>query len=318
MHRIFRRALNGATGESKPIISVIIDVRNFSSFSQKCDSVDVAAFIRKVYMKIIDEYFPFASFYKSTGDGLLLTIPWNEGTLEEMSQEVIESCIKCHSEFGDICSGDPATNFSVPDKIGIGVSRGSACRLASGRKTIDYAGRLLNLTARLTDLARPSGIVIDSAFVLDLLSEDQQKIFKEEKVFLKGIAEKESVPIYFTPEFTAIPEYNKHLIKGEKWRHQVDVKPFKDLLKLGRFQYNLESVPESEKSIKVKVIRDKIINGTVSKQYSTYHRFSGFEYFFDGGEPIVVVDFPKLCEVLKKNQVKEDMDITVEITYIEK
>jgi len=83
MHRLFKEALKDATGISQRVIVVFVDIRDFSKFSQQCDSVDVAAFIRKVYMKIIDSYFPFASFYKSTGDGLLLTIPWKEKNLEK-------------------------------------------------------------------------------------------------------------------------------------------------------------------------------------------------------------------------------------------
>lgn len=209
MHRLFRAALDDATGVSQRIIVVIIDVREFSKFSQQCESVDVAAFIRKVYMKIIDSYFDFASFYKSTGDGLLLTIPWEEKNLEEMSQKVIESCIKCHSEFGTLCDGESSINFDVPRKVGIGVARGSACCLLSGDKVIDYSGRLVNLAARLMDLARPSGIVIDGAFIFDLLTEEQRKIFKEDKVYLKGIHEEEPIKVYCTPDFTVISKYNK-------------------------------------------------------------------------------------------------------------
>ena len=318
MHRLFRKALNNATGKSESIIAVIIDIRDFSGFSQRCESVDVAAFIRKVYMRIIDEYFPFASFYKSTGDGLILTILWNEKNLEEMSQKVIASCINCHSEFGNICRADPTINFKVPDKIGIGVARGSACRLVSGKRTIDYSGRLLNLTARLTDLARPSGIVIDGAFIIDLLKEEQRSMFEESNVFLKGIYEKEPIRIYFTPDFTAIPEYNKHPIVGEKWKELLDVKPFGDLLKLGKFQYFLESEPVSVESIKVRITHGKIINGIISQKYETRHVFEKFRYLLDRGNPGVIVDFPKLCELLKEEQVKEDMDIIISIAYIEK
>ena len=47
MHRLFKEALEDATGESRRVIVVFIDIRDFSGFSQRCDSVDVAAFIRK-------------------------------------------------------------------------------------------------------------------------------------------------------------------------------------------------------------------------------------------------------------------------------
>lgn len=319
MHRLFRKALDNATGESKSVIAVIIDIRDFSGFSQRCESVDVAAFIRKVYMKIIDEYFSFASFYKSTGDGLLLTIPWTDKNLQQVSQEVIASCIACHSQFAEICSGDPTINFEVPKKIGIGVARGSACRLVSGKRTIDYSGRLLNLTARLTDIARPSGIVIDGAFIIDLLTEEQRKVFEEENVYLKGIHEEEPIKIYCTPDFTVISKYNKQPIVSKRWREQKDVKLFKDLRKLGQFfYYYLESEPLSPNDIIVNIWHDKIINGEVLPEYYRTYDFEEFNYQLDRGRPRVAVDFPKLCERLELEGVKEEMEVTITVAYVEK
>lgn len=318
MHRIFRKALDGAAGRAESVIAVMTDVRDFSRFSEGCDSVDVAMFIRRVYIRLIDEYFPFASFYKSTGDGLLLVVPIGKKNLQEISREVIASCVKCLSEFGSICSDDPMINFKVPDKIGIGIARGTACCLVSEDTIIDYSGRLLNLTSRLTDLARPSGIIIDGNFNVSLLNDEQRSILEEDNVYLKGIHEREPIQIYFTPEFTAIPEYNKHQIVGEKWGELVDVKLFADLLRLRKFQYVLESKPVSEERIIVKVEHNKIINGVVSQKYQTIHRFREFDYFLEGGKPVVVVDFPELCRKLKEEQVKEDMAITITISYVEK
>ncbi len=319
MHRLFREALDDATGVSQPVIVVIIDIRGFSAFSQTRESFDVAMFIKRVYMRLIDSYFsPFASFYKSTGDGLLLTIPWEEKNLEEVSRKVIESCIKSHSEFGNICSDDPMINFKIPQKIGIGVARGTVCCLISGEMTVDYSGRLLNLTSRLNDLARPSGIIIDGAFNITLLSDEQRSMFEEDKVYLKGIAEAEPVRVYFTPEFAVIPKYNKQPIASERWRERVDSKPFRDILKLRVFQYPLESEPLSADDIKVVITHAKIMNGEVIPGYVTVFNFYEFEYELDRGKPVVVVDFPKLCKRLKRKQMKEDMDITISIAYVEK
>ena len=175
MYRIFREALDTATGEARSIIAVIIDIRDFSAFSQKCDSFDVAMFLKRVYINIIDSYFNFSSFYKSTGDGLLLTIPFDANNLEEMVRKTVVSCTACHREFANICSDDHMINFEVPDRIGIGVARGSACCLISGGMTIDYSGRLINLTSRLTALARPSGIVMDESLGINFLEKIQGK-----------------------------------------------------------------------------------------------------------------------------------------------
>ncbi len=318
MHRIFRKALDDAAGVAESIIVVMTDVRDFSRFSEGCDSVEVAMFIRWVYIRLIEDYFPFASFYKSTGDGLLLVVPIGGENITEVSRKVVDSCIKCHSEFGSICSDDPMINFKVPDKIGIGVARGTACRLISGDKVIDYSGRLLNLTSRLTNLARPSGIIIDGKFGINLLSDEQQGYFQEDNVYLDGIAEYEPVKIYFTKEFTAIPKRNRQPIAETRWQHKVDIQPYRDLLKFGMFRYNLESEPLSSNDIKVTVEHSKIIGGKVSKEYSMYHYFEDFSYAVEAGKPIVRLDFGKLCEALRKERVKKNMNVTIDIAYVEK
>jgi len=75
------------------------------------------------------------------------------------------------------------TNFPTPDKIGIGITRGSVCCIMSGSKILDYSGRNLNLASRLMEMARPSGIVFDESFGLDLLS-DEKKVFFYQKITL--------------------------------------------------------------------------------------------------------------------------------------
>ncbi len=319
MHRIFRGALEDATGVSQRIIAVFIDIRDFSRFSQQSDSVDVAAFIRKVYIKIIDSYFPFASFYKSTGDGLLLTVPWEDKDLQKTSQIVIESCVKCHSEFTTLFDDDPSINFKVPGSLGIGVARGSACCLVSGERVIDYSGRLLNLASRLTEIARPSGIVIDGAFGINLLEEEQQKTFEEDdKVYLRGIAESEPVKIYYTPEFTIISKYNKQPIVSKRWREQTDIKSLGDIRKLQQFRYSLESEPLSPEDIIVNIRYSKIINGEVRPEYYSTFDYSGLDYKLERGKPLVVVDFPKLCKRLENEGLVDDMKITITVAYVEK
>jgi len=318
MHRLFRQALDGATGVSQSVIVIFIDIRGFSTFSMACDSVDVAMYLKRVYIKLIDGYFPFASFYKSTGDGLLLVVPIGGEDIVEVSRKVVAACIKCHSEFNNICSDDPMINFKIPQKIGIGVARGTVCCLISGDKVIDYSGRFLNLASRLTDLARPSGIIIDGAFNITLLGDEQRSMFEEDKVYLKGIAEAEPVRVYFTTEFTVIPKYNKQPIASERWRERVDSKPFRDILKFNRFRYDLGSEPLSADDIKVVITHDKIMNGEVIPDYVTVFNFYEFEYRLDRGKPLVVVDFQKLCKRLKREQIKEDMDITISVAYVEK
>jgi len=318
MHKIFRKALDEATGKSEFVIVVFIDIREFSPFSQRCESPDTAMFIKRVYMKLIDKYFDFASFYKSTGDGLLFTIPFDEKNLEETCQRVIASCIASHSDFANICNGDPMITFEVPDKIGIGVARGTACCLLSGETIIDYSGRLLNLASRLTQLAKPSGIIIDGKFGINLLSDEQQSDFEEADVYLDGIAEDEPMQVYLTKGFTTIPRHNRQPIAIKRWRNVTDTKPLRELPKLGKFRYPLESEPLGPESIKVTAIHRKVTAGKVSRKYRSFRDFDGFEYEIEAGRPIVFVDLPRLSEMLQRAGVKRNIMVTISIDYVEK
>jgi len=319
MHRLFRQALDEATGESKFVIVVFIDIRGFSTFSKQCESPDTAMFLKRVYMRLIDSYFPYASFYKSTGDGLLFTVAFDEKTLKERCQKVIESCIACHSEFGNICNNDPMITFEVPDKIGIGVARGIACCLLSGETIIDYSGRLLNLAHRLTELARPSGVIIDGNFGINLLTEEQQRDFKAERVYLDGIAEYEPIQVYFTKEFTIIPKRNTQPIATKRWGHMTDVRLYRDICKFTKFRYPLESEPMSLEDIKLTVTHAKVTGGKIDKGYvAIIDDFTDFTYEIVGGVPIIWVDFVKLSKRLEKTKVKRNMNVTIDIDYVKK
>jgi class 3 adenylate cyclase len=320
VHRIFRKALDTATGESQFVIAVIIDIRGFSTFSQTRESPDTAMFIKRVYMKLIDSYFNFASFYKSTGDGLLFAIPFNEGTLKEMAQKTVASCIACHTEFGNICNKDPMINFEVPDKIGIGIARGTACCLISGEYIIDYSGRLLNLTARLTNLARPSGIIIDGGFGIELLDKNIRDKFKKQDVYLDGMYEYEPIQVYFSKQSAKIPDRNTEPIATKTWRHLSDTLSFGDLLKLREFEYLLPSEATSAEETKVTARHDKVIKGRVSKKYYTIVDCEDVtRYKVVADKPKLFIDYPKLCRMLKnKSHVKNKMDVVIDIAYVEK
>lgn len=321
MHRIFRKALDTAGGEQRSIIVVIIDIRSFSPFSLQQDSFDIAMFLKTVYLNIIDSYFDFASFYKSTGDGLLLTIPFNATNLKEVAQKTTVNCIACHREFRNICKGDPMIHFPTPDKIGIGVARGSACCLVSeskGRKIIDYSGRLLNLTSRLTALARPSGIVIDQSLDMDLLDKNTRKKFAEQSVYLDGIAEETPMTIYFTKEFTEIPQRNRRPIAEKRWKHKIEVIPLRDIAKFPEFMHELGSKPTSAQDIEVLLTFPKVTKGKRDKKYVAGHYFNDFRYTLTAGKPVVFLNYEKLFKLLEKHHVKQNMNVSIDIAYVEK
>lgn len=319
MHRTFRKLLEEATGVSEFIIAVNLDIRGFSSFSKKVESPDTAMFIRKVYIKLIDDYFPDASFFKPTGDGLLITIPYMENTLQDITSNTINSCLKVLKEFGTFCGNDPMINFEVPRRVGIGLSRGTACRLVSKNKILDYSGRVLNLASRLMDLARPTGIVFDADFGIELLSDEQIKLFAKDTIYIKGIAEREPIDIYYTKDLTHISLLSKQPLDNIKWNTVKDTKRLKEIKDFGpSFLYVLQTEPTDPSEIKVKIHHPGVVRGRKRKGIFTTFDFSNFGYFLEAGKPKIRVEFNSLVKRLEANGVKDSWPVNIEIIYPEK
>lgn len=217
MHRELRKLLPDATGANDFVIALNLDIRGFSSFCHKVESPSAAMFIKRVYITLIDGYFTQASFFKPTGDGLLIIVPYNRQNVSKVVSETMDSCLKAVNEFDTFCKGDPMINFETPKNIGIGLSRGPACRIFSGNKTLDYSGRYLNLASRLMDVARPRGIVFDSSIGIELLTPEQQKLFATESIYLKGVAESHSIDIWYTKDMTTIASSYKHRLDDIEW-----------------------------------------------------------------------------------------------------
>lgn len=188
MHNIFKELLPKSRGESKFVICANVDVRAFSNFSKQVESPESALFIKKAFIKITDNYFSDTSFFKSTGDGLIIVFDVIEEELEELSQKIIDTSIKLVKDFSSLLDDDPMINFDVPDKIGIGLSRGPATCILSDSTVLDYSGDTLNLASRLMDCARPEGVVFDSNFGYELLKPGQKKLFNNKAIYKIGRA----------------------------------------------------------------------------------------------------------------------------------
>ena len=100
--------------------------------------------------------------------------------------------------FGQITADDYMINFAVPQKLGVGVARGSATRLVSDGGVLDYTGRCLNLATRLMDKARPFGVVFADKHAKQLMTPEVAMLFTNDKVCIRGISEQEPLPILIT------------------------------------------------------------------------------------------------------------------------
>lgn len=317
MYRELNELLKNATGVSEFVIAINADIRGFSEFSKKVESPETAIYIKTVYNSIINNYFPDAVFFKPTGDGLIIIINYDEDNLKEIAQKTIDECLKLVLEFKDITSHNRMINFEVPDNIGIGISRGASSRIISGDNTIDYSGRTLNLTSRLMDLARPSGIVFDSDFDILLLSEEQKVLFEEDSVYLKGIAEDTPVDIYYSKEYTQILPSSKEPISAIKYNttrlNDITMKEIKNHSPL--LAIHLQTKPVDVNKITVRIKYPKIKKGKIN--HDSYYYFENFRYDVIEGIPQILIDMRKMKAQLVSRGVKDNWKVKISITVPE-
>ncbi len=314
MHRNLRKLLEAAEGVSEFIIAVNVDIRGFSEFSRQVESPDAAMYVKRVYIRLVDDYLTGASFFKPTGDGLLLTFPYNENNLKEVARSTISKSWKVIRNFAKICKNDPMINFQVPQHVGIGIARGTACRIVADGKTLDYSGHVLNLASRLMDIARPSGIVFADSFGAGLLSASGIKKFTKGKVYLKGIAEDKPIPVYYSKGITKISSIHKAPLNKIIWKTIQEEKKLSEYQLFGKFYHSLSERPTDPDEILVQATYPKVSKGRRVPNVSSIYE-PKFTYETAGDEYNVVVDYPSLVKKAKEDSIKEGWTIELTIKY---
>jgi len=317
-----RELLKDAEGKPQLVIAVNADIRGFSPFSNR-DSFEVALFIKKVYIKLIDEYFAEASFVKPTGDGLLAVFHYTDSDYKEVIARTIRACLGVLKDFPSFFSGDNVVRFEVPKKIGIGLSSGTACRLVSGdNKTLDYCGKTLNLASRLMDFARPSGVVFDSSVGIELLPPELTGLFAKDKVCVRGI-EEIPVEIYHTEDTVILPSDREPTIR---WQHHKKPMTVRKLIHFARLAVamglDLPTPAGDPKSIAVTASYPLPVLKREGEKGSYMLRFpsSKVDYSMIGGKPEVRVMYEALKEVVEKvreHKLNPDEIVTFEVSYAE-
>lgn len=270
MHRQFRKRLDGARGVSEFVIALNVDIRGFSDWSLKVDSAQTALFIKKVYAKLIDQYFSQAAFFKPTGDGLLVVLDFKEEHVRKSVRKVVSDSMKIVDEFETLCADEPAVNFDVPPYVGIGISRGAASRLVSGRLTLDYSGRVLNLASRLMDLARPRGVVFDTQLGFELLAPKTRDQFREREVYLRGVAPRTPIEIQCWPADIQLPPVCLAPIGEPQWKHVEHTVNRDELVPIEDFALDLPSHPPDLTTLTCGVEHDQVTSsGRRSEAYGT-------------------------------------------------
>ena len=300
---VLRERLENATGQPEEVIAVNLDVRGFSSFCERNESINVVRYIREAYKNLMDEYFPQALFAKPTGDGLLIASPYEQRSLAEAANHALKTCQRLHQAFPSLVD-DSILNIKKPQKIGIGLSRGVAFRIVANGETLDYSGRVLNRASRLMSLARPSGIVFDCEYLAGLaLPTDLDKTFSKSKVWLWGMAERDPIEIYYSRAYgTRIPHTYRKRLDVRKWATERAFWPLGSIeasIKADTsVSFRLAWEPGDPDEIAVAVLYTKALQ----KRWNCIDLILPSTYFYYdivGGEPRVSFHAEPLVELLR-------------------
>jgi class 3 adenylate cyclase len=305
-----------ALGRSEFVIIVVCDIRNFSGFSAGREAPEMAIFISKFYEKLLSQYFTDAVFAKPTGDGLIMAFNHkaNQTDLLAVAKSVLNECQKANNEYPKMLTDDLMINFSLPERIGFGVARGTAFCLFAGEEIIDYSGQILNLAARLNDLAKPGGIVIDESFLFDAIPPELQNIFRTEEVYIRGIAEDSPRKIFCSNDVT-IPESAKQPLKSDIWEKTEVGTTYGNVKKIrGCYTIRLPAEPLSKDKCKIKMEWPSIINS----QHTRSREITPFELSHDAEGFSVKFDLGAQHENLINEKLKNNSEIKFAVHYVRK
>jgi len=219
-------------------------------------------------------------------------------------------------EFPSICKAEPMINFNVPDKCGIGISRGPATCLKTENLVLDYSGDTLNIASRLMDCARPKGVVFDYKFGVDFLTQKQKEMFNKHMVYLSGVSENEPYEIWSSKDYTVIDDMMLKPVSSIKWESLEEKMKLKKIKELsGEYFFRLPSKPTDLKLISVEIVHQALRDGKGVPGFITRRDFKKFRFEEKANKFSLVVDFDALVAVLLGDGIRNNMNIEIIITY---
>jgi hypothetical protein len=318
VHRDLKDLLQSAKGQSAYVISANVDIRGFTSFFQ--DSIKAAVFLSGAYTSILTNYFPDVSFFKPTGDGLLLIKEVDDTDLDLMVTTIksfIEAALKLESEFQQICASSIRMNFPKPEHIGIGLAWGDATRIFSGDKTLDYSGKPLNLASRLMDLARPYGIVFGDEIEPTFLDSQIRDQFGATDVYIKGIYEDSPMTVY-TTERVIIPEVNRKPFGEERYSDPTDIQILRKIKTYGsRFSYPFKHKPSSFLGVQLHLQHPAVSkNGGKDPDLFSTFTLNPIEVKESPTGPRATFDFDAIHKRIADSGAKGTWPVQITLTYL--
>lgn len=208
-------------------------------------------------------------------------------------------------------------NFSVPQDVGIGLARGTASRLLSGEKTLDYSGRVLNLAARLMELARPRGLVFDGGLSCDVLPSDLAGEFQAEEVYLKGVSPTTPMLVHYWPRNIEIPVPFLRPHGAKKWEQIVDIVQLATLEHISGDElfYTLSPLPCETPELFCIVTHDAVTPGRRKSKAFSATKELPVTLVTKGANFEAEIQRQQLVRYLRRARVGRSWDIRIELNY---
>jgi len=162
------------------------------------------------------------------------------------------------------------------------------------------------------DLARPSGIVVDGSFLKNVIPDTYREAFKEQKVYLRSIAEDNPTSVLYLADYVRIPDSALNPMRSDNWRTISLNFTIAGILKMSgpRFRISLEALPISTDKVRVNL-------WVTNKRLGTRRSgFSSFKVDQIGPDSYMFLDVDKLKENLAGPKLGPRTKVRIEVHYV--
>jgi 8-oxo-dGTP pyrophosphatase MutT (NUDIX family) len=174
---------------SVPALVIFTDIRGFTRWSENTEVFAHLSRFVSDFLQIVRHHGePQPGLVKGLGDGAMIVqeLTEAENQAEKLLPRVLTLIATVEAEFQSLCKafGDDVGQ-QTDLRLGWGVVRGEVKKL-----TTDYVGSNVNMAARLCDVARPWGIVLDKADFPHAAKNESPRFYPQIRR-LSGLAEAE-------------------------------------------------------------------------------------------------------------------------------
>jgi len=158
--------------------------------------------------------------------------------------------------------------------------------------------------------------VIDGEFGLGLLSDEQQDLFEEDQVCVRGVSEEMPRTVYVQKGVVEIPEAARRPLRIEEWETVEANKRVRDWKVMSRrFRIELPKRLKRPDGIHVEVEHQKFRGRQAVPGVHTFYA-AGFESRSEANRFLVLLDVDDLVRYLRAKRIPQSAMVNVVVRYV--